>query len=230
MRIIAHRSGPTVYPEQTIASAKLAMQENADMIEIDVRFTKDKKIAITHDDNLKRVFGVDKNVSEMTGEEFLALRHTGAKEYPSHLLEDYLECGVEKLLIHIKEPDIIDDLLKCLDEHDYLDKVVLGVQEVKTVDTIKKYNDNIKILAFMPGEHIKEFAEAGVDYIRLWEGWLNDENVALVRSLGKELWVMTGCHNGFDVGYTSKEGLEKILAYKVDGILVNDVNFLKENM
>ena len=35
MKIIAHRSGPTVLPEQTVQSALLALKEGADMIEVE---------------------------------------------------------------------------------------------------------------------------------------------------------------------------------------------------
>ena len=107
MKRIAHRGGATIYPEQTIISAKLAMDKGADLIEIDVRFTKDKKIAVSHDSNAKRVFGLDKEITDMSAEEFLALRHIENHAFPSHLFEDYLLCGIKKLLIHIKEDDVV---------------------------------------------------------------------------------------------------------------------------
>ena len=37
MKLIAHRSGPVDYPEQTILSARQALELGADMVEIDVR-------------------------------------------------------------------------------------------------------------------------------------------------------------------------------------------------
>ncbi len=191
MKIIAHRSGPTVYPEQTIASAKLAMQNGADLVEIDVRYTKDGKIAVTHDSDLGRVFGSAKRVGDMTAEEFLALRHKDNRAYPAHLFDDYLACGVGPILIHIKEDSIIEDLIAVIKEYDYSDKVVYGVHSAETVRNIRKIVPDAKILAFMPSpDDISAFAEAGVDYIRLWESWLNEENIALVRSAGCELWVM----------------------------------------
>ncbi len=76
------------------------------MVEIDVRFTKDKQIAVTHDKNVSRVFRVDREVSDMTAEEFLALRHKRCREYPAHLLTDYLVCDVMPLLLRIKESDV----------------------------------------------------------------------------------------------------------------------------
>ena len=227
---IAHRSGPSVYPEQTIRSAKFAQKNGADMVEIDVRFTKDKQIAITHDKNVNRVFGVDREVSDMTAEEFLALRHKKNREYPAHLLTDYLACGIAPLLLHIKEPEVVPALLACLDEHDYLDKVVFGVQSLESVSIIRKYREGLKILAFAPNGTLADFAKSDVDYIRLWEKWLTEENMELIRSCGKELWVMSGNYDGFDAGEPPEEGLSFVLSQEIDAILINDMEYLHTMM
>ena len=227
MRIIAHRSGPTIYPEQTIASAKLALEQGADIVEVDVRFTADGKIAICHDENTERVFGVDKRVCEMTENEFLSLRHVKEPNFCAHSFEDYLLCGVAPILLHIKEAEVIDELLQLIDQYEYADKVVMGVQRVESVAKIKAHNPNIKILAFMPKvSMIDEFVQAGADYIRLWEDWLNDENIAAVRKHDVELWIMIR-GKGLDVGETTPEELQEVLRLQPDGVLINNVTTIK---
>lgn len=230
MKIIAHRCGPTVYPEQTITSARFALYSGADLVEVDVRYTKDKKIACSHDANVKRVFGVDRLVSDMTAEEFLSLRQAKDPSFPSHLFEHYLKCGIKPLLIHVKEVEVIPDLLELLSRYDYLDDVVLGIMKADAVREVKEYSNKIKVLAFMPKvENIPEFVEAGADYIRLWEDWMSDETVSAVRAHPVGLWIMIGKDVlDRDVGVTTPEGLEKVLDYGVDGILINDIDFLQE--
>ena len=228
MRIIAHRSGPNKYPEQTIASARHAMENGADLIEIDVCFTADNTIAICHDPNAKRVFGVDKLVRDMTATEFRSLRHADAPEYPSHLFEDFLKCGIGPLLIHIKIDAVIPEMLRLIREYDYLDKVVLGVGSLEAVRVSREIEPTVRILAFMPKpEMAGEFAAAGVDYIRLWEGWMTPENVAAVKDTGKELWIMTMGKGASDAGVTTPEELQKVLSHDVDGVLINDIEVLK---
>jgi len=228
MRIIAHRSGPTVFPEQTIASARRAIEDCADFVEIDVRFTVDQAIAVCHDPNAKRVFGVDKAIRDMTKTEYLALRHADAPEYGSHLFEDYLKCGIGPLLIHIKEDRVLPELLRQIAQYDYLDKVVLGVGTLDAIRVSREIEPEVKILAFMPKPELtEEFAAAGVNYIRLWEGWLTEETVAAVKATGKELWVMTMAQGAPDAGITTREGIRKVLSYGVDGVLINDINELK---
>ena len=217
MKLIAHRSGPVSFPEQTIQSAREALALGADMVEIDVRQTSDGVIAISHDLNVSRVFGTDDEVCRMTGEKFLALRHAKDASFGSHLLEDYLRCGVKPLLIHIKERQLIGDMLFLLKKYRYTDQVVLGVQHVESVHQIGGSPDDVPA-----------YIEAGVDYIRLWEGWLTPERVQQVKNSPSGLWVMSGCTDGRPVGEPTAENLRKIASYEPDGILVNDVRFAQE--
>ncbi len=230
MKIIAHRCGPTVYPEQTMTSARFALYCGADMVEVDVRYTSDKHIACSHDMNVKRVFGEDRLVKDMTGEEFLSLRQVKDKGFGSHLFEHYLQCGVKPLLIHVKEEEVLPDLLDMLARYDYLGDVVLGLMKTDAVRLVKGYDKNIKVLAFMPKvEDIPAYADAGVDYIRLWENWMTDETVAEVRRYPVGLWIMIGKDVlDSDVGVTTEDGLQKVLDYGVDGILINDIGLLQE--
>ena len=229
MKIIAHRSGPTSLPEQTVQSALLAFSEGADMIEVDTRFTKDGVVAVSHDLNVSRVFGEDKQVCDMTAAEFRALRHADAPGYCSHLLEDYLKSGVAPILLHIKESgEKLPILLELLKKHDYLDKVVFGVQESADIAVIREVYPAAKVLAFMrKEENAEEFIAAGADYIRLWEQWMTDERVNTVLSSGKGLWIMA---NNPELGfaYSSPEILRKWQAMGVDGVLLNDISPAKK--
>ncbi len=229
MKIIAHRSGPRTYPEQTVASAKEALSLGADLIEIDLRFTKDGRLAVMHDESTERVFGSSKKVGELTAEEFCSLRHKNAPEYTGHVFEDYLKAEVAPLLIHIKESETIPAIIRALSEYNCLDRAVLGVTSAESVAVIRSIDRSIKILSFCSSDEIPTLIELKVDYIRLWEGWLkNAELVRKVKESSSELWVMSGNCDGYEVGEPSDDNLEKIIGYKPDGILINDVSRLKK--
>ncbi len=51
--IIGHKGNPTQAPENSMLSFKKAYENGADVLEIDLRFTKDGKIIVFHDENLK---------------------------------------------------------------------------------------------------------------------------------------------------------------------------------
>ncbi|HHW07608.1 MAG TPA: hypothetical protein GXX34_08810 [Clostridia bacterium] len=60
-------------PENSLAAFAAAV-EGGYIIELDVSMTKDKQLVVFHDKKLKRVFGVDKYLSEVTYEELSQYR------------------------------------------------------------------------------------------------------------------------------------------------------------
>ncbi len=55
MQIIAHRGASGYAPENTLAAIRLALEQGARAVEIDVHQTRDHELVVIHDDNLKRV-------------------------------------------------------------------------------------------------------------------------------------------------------------------------------
>jgi glycerophosphoryl diester phosphodiesterase len=58
-KIVAHRGGAAVAPENTLAAARQAIADGFDWIEIDVQESRDGQVMVIHDEDLKRVGGVD---------------------------------------------------------------------------------------------------------------------------------------------------------------------------
>lgn len=63
---IAHRGASYEAPENTLSAVRLAWESGADAVEVDVHLTADNRLAVIHDDNTKRVAGVDWKVSQKT--------------------------------------------------------------------------------------------------------------------------------------------------------------------
>ncbi|MFM6980989.1 MAG: glycerophosphodiester phosphodiesterase family protein [Micrococcales bacterium] len=63
-RILAHRGQPE--GENTIPAFQSALKAGADIIETDLQCTSDGVAVVFHDDDLKRVLGVNQKVSEIT--------------------------------------------------------------------------------------------------------------------------------------------------------------------
>src|SRR5690242_13996300 len=63
---VAHRGASFEAPENTVASAMLAWQQNADAVEADVRMTKDGELIISHDPTTKRIDGRDVAIADLT--------------------------------------------------------------------------------------------------------------------------------------------------------------------
>lgn len=225
MKITAHRSGPKTHPEQTVASAKEALALGADMVEIDCRFTSDGELAVTHDENLERIFGVKKEIGDITAAEFIKLKHAAAPEYGAHLLKDYLDAGIFPLLIHVKESRLIDKLIETLKKANCTDKVTLGITKADDVKKIRAAAPEIKILAFMPrAEYLEIFVKTDADYIRLWEAWVTPRRIAKIKKHGKEVWIMADGCNTEGVGYTDPSNFAVWRDMQIDNVLVNRVD------
>ena len=64
--VIAHRGFSGAAPENTLAAFKKAMEVDSDMMELDVRFSKDGQVVVMHDDTLDRTTNGRGKVSDYT--------------------------------------------------------------------------------------------------------------------------------------------------------------------
>lgn len=66
-------------PENSLTAFSLAAEQGYG-IELDIQLTADEKVVVFHDDSLKRVCGIDKDVNECTYEELCGYRLLGTNE------------------------------------------------------------------------------------------------------------------------------------------------------
>lgn len=64
--VIAHRGASAYAPENTLAAFRAAIALGADMLELDVRLTADRRLAVIHDESIDRTCDGRGFVSEMT--------------------------------------------------------------------------------------------------------------------------------------------------------------------
>jgi glycerophosphoryl diester phosphodiesterase len=91
MIIIGHRGAAGLEPENTIPSIEAAIKEGVDMIEYDLRVTKDRQLVLFHDPNLLRIAGTNKNISDLTLKE-LQLTSTNSG-HPIPTIHEALEAA-----------------------------------------------------------------------------------------------------------------------------------------
>ncbi len=131
-RPIAHRGLHNAeFPENSIPAFKLAIDNNFN-IEIDVHVSKDGHVIVFHDDNLKRVCGVDKLIKDCTLEELKSYRLAGT-ENTITTFEEFLKLvdGKVGILCEIKGINPFDNSI------------------VKaTIKALKDYKGNIALQSF----------------------------------------------------------------------------------
>ena len=66
MEMIGHRGSSFTAPENTTAALRLAWEEQADGVEIDVQLTRDRQVVVLHDASLSRTTGLKAMVKRKT--------------------------------------------------------------------------------------------------------------------------------------------------------------------
>lgn len=80
-KYIAHRGLSKEAPENTITAFKLAADKGFHATETDVYITKDDQFIVCHDDNLMRMCGVNKKISDMTLDEIRSYKIISGNNY-----------------------------------------------------------------------------------------------------------------------------------------------------
>jgi len=114
MLVIGHRGSAGTKPENSIAGLREAIAVGADMIEIDVRITKDKHVVLAHDWHLFRQHRKLDFIRRHTLSELK--KRTAGSEYPVVTVEQMLKECYGKILLNIelKERAAVGPLLEAL--------------------------------------------------------------------------------------------------------------------
>ena len=99
MLIIAHRGSSGDMPENTMQSFEAAYSASADMIELDVRLTKDNVLVVIHDARLLRTH---KKIVAVSGKTLAELRLITAGTMPIPTLDEVLARYYGRVLINIE--------------------------------------------------------------------------------------------------------------------------------
>ena len=125
---IAHRGASAYAQENSAESLRKAAELGADMVEIDIRTTADDAPVVIHDSNLKRVYGVQGDVADLTMDE---LRRLTADRGEIIAFERAVRCcrslGLG-IYLDIKRLNLpaAQSMFETLDEQRYLPQTVFG--------------------------------------------------------------------------------------------------------
>lgn len=154
--ITAHRGSSLRAPENTMSAVNLAVAEGADTIEIDVLHTKDGVVVVSHDNNLKRMGGVDQNISDMTFEELqnvdvgkiFSPDYEGEKVPTLASVIEVIIANDRNLNIEIKQydqEDIEEKVVKVIHEMDCLDNCFVTSLDYETLKKVRAIDPRIPI-------------------------------------------------------------------------------------
>ncbi|MDR3667807.1 MAG: glycerophosphodiester phosphodiesterase family protein [Ignavibacteriaceae bacterium] len=243
-RFIAHRGESFIAPENTIAAIKLAWNNNADGVEIDVRLSKDNKIVVIHDSDTKRTSGISGKVKFLTLDSIKKLDvgiWKGKKWLNERIptLEKVLENVPpgKFVMIEIKCSIAILPLLRKL-----LHKTSIRNSQIKLagfglrkmaeikkampqfeVFRIKRVDrENIILNSYRISRLIKSAKKNNLDGVSLsYSGWLSKKKIGKIQSSGLKVFVWT---------VDNPRRALRLMNSGTDGIISNKPTWLKENI
>lgn len=98
--IIAHRGACASAPENTLAAFRLAIEQGADGVELDVRLSRDGHLVVIHDATVERVAGTSGEIAAMDLGSIRRLDAGGGERIP--LLAEVLDLARGRLLVDIE--------------------------------------------------------------------------------------------------------------------------------
>lgn len=148
-KIYGHRGSRTRRPENTMLSYRLAYEEGADGIEIDIRTTADGEIVISHDNSLKRCAGINMNISDLPWEVLSAIPVHCPDKFGDTFKNTAFVPRLVELFDWLKNNDCLLNIeVKRQSDREY------GYIEKKTLDMIEEYGLKDRVIFSSFDEYI----------------------------------------------------------------------------
>lgn len=178
--LCAHRRASSTHPENTRASILEAVKLGAQMIEFDVRLTKDNQLVLMHNETINRTTNGSGAVNDFTLPE---LKTFDAGSWKSDLFKGEKIPSLEEILdiipdtvwmnIHVKDNTTTAvAVAELLTRRNKVNNAVLAVDN-KSALAVRKYNGSIKICCMERGNSTGEYFRNSImikaDFIQLTE-------------------------------------------------------------
>ena len=217
--VIGHRGAKFHALENTINSIKKAIALKADVIEIDVRLTKDNIPVLIHDRKINRTTDGKGSVSKLTLKEIKKFNLNGEKVPTlNQVLRTFKDV---KFHLHLKEYKAALPTLKLIYKNKAEDRVMIYSFNPKVLQLIKDFNPQIKttlLYHFPYRNNLKLAKNLKLTAINPYYIFATERLIKKAHKLN--LKVITWTVNKFDV-------IEKLIEKGVDGIITDDPSLLK---
>ncbi len=176
--ICAHRGYSAGFPENTKTAFAAAIKAGVQMVEFDVRLTKDGKLVVIHNETVDKTTNGKGKVSEMTYKQISQLdagswKNKKFKGEKIPTFEEVLDILPDTVWmnIHVKDDSVTaKSVAVVLDKRNQLKNAVLAVDN-KSAEIVRKVNKNIKICCMERGDSSEEYVKNAIrikaDFIQL---------------------------------------------------------------
>ncbi len=235
VKVIAHRGASHLAPENTLASINLAWEHGADIVEVDVHLTKDRRIVAMHDPTTERTAGTDLEIATTHSRRLRRLdvgshKHEDFAGETIPFLEEVLDTipPDRHLFIEIKcGPEILPVLDEVLTQSGKRSQVALIGFDIETLKAAKEILPDVpahwlcdKKAWWPPGSLAKKAKAHGLDGVNVHWSAVTWRLARAVRRARLRLYAWT-----VDTG----DDASRLHALGVDGITTNRPGWLRKH-
>ena len=204
--VMAHRGASGYYPDNSIAAFEHAAELGADMVELDVRKTKDGKLVVFHD-YLIEINGRERKIAD------LKLSDIRKANPDVCTLEEALACiaGTDmEVMIEFKVSGIEKSVVNCVKNAGIADRALYGSFKLDVIKKIKSLLPGARTIYIMQEEDVLEdvlediedysFNTASIRYDLLSEKIVRDLHLAGKQVVGWTLNLLSEIRDAISMG------------------------------
>lgn len=221
--VTAHRAGAKRAPENSISALRGAIEDGAEMAEIDVQETADGVVIVTHDSDLRRLCGVDRNVWETRYDEIPAMNAEstfGAKFAGERIpkFDEFVSVAKGKIRLNVElkyeghDQRLAERVVEILRKHEYTHGVMVSSLELRGLKEVRTLDPTIQ-LAYILAAGAGDIGRLDVDVLSVSTRLATPKMVrqAAKRGLGLHVWTVNDW-----------EAMVRMMTIGVDSLITDD--------
>lgn len=213
---IAHRGDPVGHRENTLPAFAAALAQGADMLELDLRRTRDGTIVVLHDQSLLRLWGFDASVGDLDLSEVARLGERDVRIPTLRQVLDTVPPEVE-LMVDFTRREVVAGALEQTVAADALDRCLFVTGNVEALRMLRGLSGRARIgLTWTEGADppLGLLDELGAEYWNPMFSLVTAAGVGAVHETGRRVSTWT-----VDTG----EDMARVLGDGVDAVVSNRV-------
>lgn len=198
--VVSHRAAHQKYPENSIKAIQECIRLGVDIVELDVRKTKDGVLVIMHDSSIDRTTNGKGKVSKLTWAELQELYlvvdgKTTNEKIPT--FEEVLKVTKDKILIDVDfkadSKKAAKDTYTLIEKHGMEDQILFFLYNYKKLPKLRKLNRAIKIMprAYSEKDVTKILEYGNIDIIHVDESYYTPSFMKNLADKGIRVWMNT---------------------------------------
>jgi glycerophosphoryl diester phosphodiesterase len=221
--VIAHRGAAGRAPENTLAALAAAIEDGADLLEIDVQETIDGEVVVIHDSDFMKIAGDPRKVWDITYEETRAIDIGSwfAPEFRSERLpnlEEVLELARGKVRVDIElkyyghDEQLEEGVVSIVEDTDMVPEVVIMSLSQAAIRKVRTLRPSWTI-GLLTATALGDLTRVDADFLAVYTGMVTSRFVRAAHKVGKDVYVWT---------VNDPVHMSRMIGRGVDGIITDE--------